>query len=244
MHSAQIKCLDLDLPEAAQSLALDEVMQHLCETGECPNLLWFWEPRKFSVILGYSRSLRSDVLLAECERRSIPVLRRSSGGGTVLQGAGCLNYTLVLRSEPGDPWDSISRANQTIMNRHREALQDLLGRSIEVAGTTDLILDGRKFSGNAQRRLQRSLVFHGCFLLNLDFSLMTAVLPLPSKQPEYRENRCHDEFLVNLGVSAQTVRLKLCQTWNAKPVCFQLPWDRVQHLAREKYSSPEWTGRF
>ncbi|HOW65967.1 MAG TPA: lipoate--protein ligase family protein [Candidatus Paceibacterota bacterium] len=236
--------MDLNPTDAAQSLALEEVIQQLCEAGECRGLIWFWEPRDYAIILGYSRPLHSDVLLPECQRCSVPVFRRSSGGGTVLQGAGCLNYSLVLRSEPGDPWDSITRANHTIMNRHRAALQELLQQPIEVAGITDLVLDGRKFSGNAQRRLQRSLLFHGSFLLNLDLSMVTRLLPVPSNQPAYRGNRCHDEFLVNLGVSPTALRLKLCQSWNVGPGSLDLPWDHIRELAREKYSNPDWTGRF
>src|SRR5689334_4969218 len=91
--------LDLTLSSPSLNLALDEALLDQCEEGSSDEVLRFWEPREPFVVLGYSNKVLSEVNLSYCRENNIPVLRRTSGGGTVLQGPGCLNYSLVLASE-------------------------------------------------------------------------------------------------------------------------------------------------
>jgi lipoate-protein ligase A len=240
----KMKCLEIPLADPAHALACDEALLELCKTGNGGNWIWFWEPREYFVVLGYSRPLEGDVLGLACHRRSIPIFRRCSGGGTVLQGPGCLNYSLVLRIEPGAPWDSISRANAWIMELHRAALTRLLGKEAQVEGITDLTVNGRKCCGNAQRRFQHSVLFHGCFLFNLDLQLVEELLVVPRNQPAYRRNRSHREFLMNLELPAQEIRQALCQAWHAEPAEYPIPWERIECLVHEKYAHPAWTDKF
>jgi len=89
-----------------------------------------------------------------------------------------------------------------------------------MAGDTDLALGKRKFSGNAQRRKRRFLLFHGTFLTGLDFKLLDAVLPFPSRQPRYRENRSHADFLVNIHTGHAVIISALRKIWGAdEPLC-------------------------
>ena len=110
-------------------------------------------------MVGYANQVRREVNLDECKRLQIPVLRRCSGGGTVVQGPGCLNYTLVLDSET--PFETISTTNFNVMERNRKALENVLKRTVQVRGYTDLTVDNLKFSGNAQRRKRSAFIFHG-----------------------------------------------------------------------------------
>src|SRR6266852_576362 len=92
-----MKYLDLTLPSAAENLACDEaLLDWLEEKGE-PEVLRVWEPREHFVVLGYANKAFLEVNLEACLKRRIPILRRCSGGGTVLQGPGCLNYSLLLK---------------------------------------------------------------------------------------------------------------------------------------------------
>jgi lipoate---protein ligase len=129
------------------------------------------------------------------------------------------------------------------MERHTAALSKLLGRAVEWRGCTDLALDGRKFSGNAQRRARHSLLFHGTFLLNFDLQLVSQVMPQPSRQPEYRAGRAHGDFLVNLGVSADAVRQSLRAVWSAEEGSLPELQERVAALVREKYGQDAWNLR-
>ena len=255
-----MKYLDLTLPTPAENLACDEALLDGCEDGHCPEeLLRVWEPQRPFVVVGYANKVATEVNLPACEARDIPVLRRCSGGGTVLQGPGCLNFALVLKITGTGPLHSIASANRFIMDRNRTALESVLQRrcrsgeaqnfnceirhpksEVTVRGHTDLAVGSLKFSGNSQRRRRNFLLFHGSFLLQADLALISELLPMPSKQPDYRGNRSHQDFLTNLPATADEVKAALLRAWNAEEPFNHPPLEAAAALAREKYATPEW----
>src|ERR1035438_9487240 len=94
-----MRFLDLTLPTAAANLALDEALLLRAEADEGAEVLRVWEWPHAAVVLGSGCRLADEVDEAACRAAGGTILRRSSGGGTVLLGAGCLLYTLVLNSE-------------------------------------------------------------------------------------------------------------------------------------------------
>ena len=235
--------LDLTLPSPEQNLACDEALLDACEGGDAHEVLRFWEPRQHFVVLGYSSRISSEAKLAACRQARVPILRRISGGGTVLQGPGCLNATLVLRLERHASLQTISGTTAFILERHRQALEPAVGRPVERRGLSDLALEGMKFSGNAQRRKRGCVLFHGTFLLDMDLSLVDRLLALPSRQPDYRRNRAHQAFLMNLRLPAETVKRAVAEAWGATEPLAAVPMRRIAQLATERYSSEEWIRR-
>lgn len=239
-----MKWLDHTFPTPEENLAGDEALLDFGEETGGEEILRFWEPPRPFVVLGYANRVAAEVDAGACQARGVPILRRCSGGGAVLQGPGCLNYALVLRLTADGPLATITGANRFIMERNARAVAETLGRPVAVQGHTDLTLGGRKFSGNSQRRKRTRLLFHGCFLLDLDLALIERCLRLPSRQPSYRRHRPHADFVVNLRVNAEPLKAALRRTWNATGPMTNLPSERLARLAREKYATPEWNFRF
>jgi lipoate---protein ligase len=239
-----MKLCDLTLETPEQNLACDEALLELCEAGESDEILRFWAPSQHFVVLGYANKTATEVNLPACHELSIPILRRSTGGGTVLQGPGVLNYSLILRIDDSGPFHGIATTNQFILERNRDALARLVIDPVEWCGQTDLAIGGLKCAGNAQRRLRHFLLFHGSFLLDLDFRLLERVLPLPSRQPEYRANRPHASFLLNLKVASDTLKAVLRESWGAAVPLRTIPFSQIASLTREKYALPEWNFKF
>lgn len=227
----------------AEPLAWDEAFLDRAESGEGGEALWFWESPTPCVVLGYGQQGAVEADLEACEHHGVPVLRRCSGGGAVLQGPGCWNYGLVLRVPESGPLASITGANTWIMERNRSLLQDLLGRTVTVEGHTDLAVAGRKCSGNAQRRKRQHLLFHGTVLHGFPLSLIPRFLRFPSAQPEYRQGRNHLEFVCNVPVSVETLQRAWIQGWGAQPARSGFPVDRVQSAMESRYGTPEWHAR-
>lgn len=237
-----MQCIDLTLPTPEANLACDEALLDECEAGADREVLRFWEsPRPF-VVLGMGSRREREVHLAACAARGIPVLRRCTGGGTVVQGPGCLSYTLVLRVAGHGLLERIDSTNAFIMERHRRALADATGLPILRQGTTDLALGWRKFSGNAQRRRRRYLLFHGTFLLNFPIPLVEELLPYPPKAPAYRDRRAHHAFLANLRVPAADVKDLLRRCWDAAQGG-DVPRDAIASLVARRYSARSWNER-
>ncbi len=238
-----MKLCDLTLGSPQENLACDEALLDLCEEGASDELLRLWEPTRYFAVVGYANHVATEVNLSFCQRHGIPVLRRCSGGGTVLQGPGCLNYSLILRINDG-PHRSIAATNEYVLRRHQAVLGSLLQAPIEACGQTDLAIGGLKFCGNAQRRRRNFLLFHGCFLLRLDISLVEKALPMPSRQPDYRAGRTHSDFLVNLNIPIASFKEALGKAWNAHSAFVPVPFERIALLVHQKYGRDDWNLKF
>src|SRR6267154_192294 len=92
-----MELIDITLPSVPENLALDEALLLEAEAGRGGEVLRIWEWPRPAVVLGAGGVIADDVNMAACERDGVPLARRSSGGGTVLIGPGCLLYLLVLR---------------------------------------------------------------------------------------------------------------------------------------------------
>lgn len=255
-----MKRLDLPPQSPAENLAADEALLDWCEAGHGEEALRFWEPRETFVVVGYANKVATEVNIPACEAGGVPIFRRCSGGGTVVQMMGGLNYSLILRITGDGPTHSISAANQFIMEKNRAAIETLFTGPqppdaiprISVRGHTDLTLairhpspaTSRKFSGNSQRRRKNFLLFHGTLLLNCDLKLVSQLLRMPSLQPDYRAGRPHGEFVANLNLPAARVKAALAKEWGADEELKHPPLDDIKKLAREKYSTSEWNLKF
>jgi lipoate-protein ligase A len=240
--------LEFPVLSPAETLAAEEAVLDAADAGSIGQMLSFWEPSKYFVVLGYGNKVATETRRGACEQLGVPILRRCSGGGTVLQGPGVLNYSLVLAIDKWEHLSSITGANQFIMQRNADALGSMLGQPVAVQGHTDLAIAQRKFSGNAQRRKHSHLLFHGAILLNLDLALLDAVLTMPSLQPDYRRGRTHGKFLTQLGLPPEPVKQALRAAWNAnEPLSPEAPWpdwrSAIAKLVAEKYSRHEWNFR-
>src|SRR2546430_163392 len=97
-----MRYLERVLPTLEENLALDEALL-LAAEADGPEVLRLWEWPAPAVVLGAAGRIREEVHEEHCRADEVPILRRASGGGTVLLGQGCLLYSLVLAydSAPG-----------------------------------------------------------------------------------------------------------------------------------------------
>lgn len=254
-----MKRFDHTFPSPAENLAADEALLDRAEAGAGGETLFFWEPREPFVVVGYANQVSTEVAVAKCAAAGIPIFRRCSGGGTIVQLPGGLNYSLILPIAEDSPTRSITAANKFIMEKNRAAIETLFPSpqlpapnsqlpapsfQISVRGHTDLCLGQVKFAGNSQRRRRHFLLFHGTLLLNCDLSLISELLRMPSQQPDYRADRSHAEFVTNLNLPAEAVKSALANAWGAQAELKDPPLVEIQRLALEKYSTREWNFKF
>ncbi|MDF1666728.1 MAG: lipoate--protein ligase family protein, partial [Planctomycetota bacterium] len=187
---------------------------------------------------GISGKVGEEIKLEECRSQSIPILRRRSGGGTVLIGPGCLNYSLILSFENWPHYRDLTHSYRGILNR----IGRTLGDECQLAGPSDLIFDSFKFSGNAQRRLKNAFIHHGTLLYDFDLEKVSQFLKEPPKQPAYRQRRPHSAFIKNLPLTMDTMKNKLCRAFEAERNWKDsLPDFRAQ--LTETYLNPDWNLR-
>src|SRR5262249_27251395 len=151
-------------------------------------LLRIWEWPEYAIVLGAGGRIADDVDEAACAADGVPILRRSSGGGTVLLGPGCLLFSLILRYDRSLPLEAIRSSYTYILERISRSLQGL-APAMAPEGVSDLVSGDRKFSGNSQQRKRLHLLHHGTLLYNFDLRRLERYLRLPPRQPEYRSGR-------------------------------------------------------
>ncbi|HEV3385489.1 MAG TPA: lipoate--protein ligase family protein [Gemmata sp.] len=134
-----MRLLDLTLPSPAENLALDEALLIAAEEGSCGEVLRLWELSSQAVVVGAGGSVVIDVNVAACEADGIPILRRASGGGTVLLGPGCLCFSLVLAYDRAPGLDQIASSNQYVLGRILKALKTIAPNTA-IEGTSDLAI--------------------------------------------------------------------------------------------------------
>jgi lipoate-protein ligase A len=209
------------LETPAANLALDEELLARAEAGVLPGgVLRLWEAAAPCVVLGRS-SPEHEVHAAHCRDDGVPVLRRVSGGATVVIGPGCLMYAVVLDRRDRPDLGGVDQVHAFVLGRMVDALAPL-GRGVRRAGTSDLAVAPpgdalpRKFSGNSLRLKRRALLYHGTILYDFPLERVARWLAMPVRQPAYRAERDHREFLANLGAERGAIEQRLIDAWDAR----------------------------
>lgn len=211
------------------------------------NLEWLrlWTFDRPVLVLGRSSKVASEVSAEACASAGVPVLRRCSGGASIVGGPGCLMYSVVLSLEHRPAVRKIDEAHRFVMGRLLAAVtRQLPGATRQ--GTCDLVWEGRKFSGNSLRLARRHLLYHGTILYGADLELIARCLAEAPRQPEYRRGRPHGEFVVNAPLDPGALRVDLADafgvTGRVEGVAPELA-EAMGRLVTERYSRPEWHAR-
>ncbi len=231
---------DCTLATTVDNLALDEALLAQVDADPAAACLRFWEAQEYCVVLGRSNRIETEVDIACCDAEAIPILRRASGGGTVLIGPGCLCYTLALPLTADLRATGVSRVTTLVMERLAAGLGTVLPKVV-VRGTSDLVWSDRKFSGNAQRWLRNSFVHQGTILYNFDLSRLNRCLSHPAREPDYRQLRTHPDFVGNVPVKPDSLCNILAQVWKA--AAGEFPTTVIEHahqIAESRYGSRDW----
>jgi lipoate-protein ligase A len=230
----------------AENLALDEALLIEADAGRSARVLRFWEPPGFVVVLGASRRLGDDVYVDACRADGVPILRRTSGGGTVVVGPGALNVTVILPSTEAPGLTAVDRAQCYVVERIAQAIRTA-GAPVALEGRGDLAFGGRKCGGSAQRRLKNWFMVHCSILYDFPIERIVRYLTVPARQPEYRQGRTHEDFLSNLGLPRQALVAAICgdslADWRSD-VAPEVPRALVESLVSEKFANPAWIERF
>lgn len=240
--------LDLTLPTAAENLALDEaLLDAVDDEPAAPELLRLWECPQYAVVLGRSCRAAEEVELRVCAAEGVPVLRRTSGGGTVVIGPGCLMYSLRLSYLQRPHLRMLDQAHLEVLQTTAAAINGLLDDStIQPRGTSDLAIGDWKVSGNSLRCKRNFLLYHGTLLYDFDLARVARWLKPPPREPDYREHRPHGAFVRNLPAFPDRLQSALIAAWRATEVvdvrspAATITQQLAVELLHNRYSRDEW----
>lgn len=183
--------------DVRENVALDAALFEALDAGVRDEALRVWEAPRPAVVVGRFGSVEREVIEPACRTDQVPVVRRISGGGAVVIGPGCLNYSLILSLDDRPELREVARSYDLVLGWVAEALGV---PGLRRAGASDLALHDRKIGGSAQRRGRRALLHHGTVLYAFDAAAMERYLKPPPRQPAYRAHRPHAAFVTNAPI--------------------------------------------
>ncbi len=152
-------------------LAMEEYVARNVRGGDC---LFYWQVEP-SVIFGRNQVIANEVDTAYCREHGVSLFRRKSGGGCVYADMGNVMFSYVTGG--GSVGFTFNRYIMMMVLMLRR-----MGVRADATGRNDIVVDGRKVSGNAFYRLQGRDIVHGTMLYDTDMDNMAhAITPAAEK---------------------------------------------------------------
>jgi len=166
--------LIIDEADPYYQMALDEALLILRSLNVIPDTLRLYVFKPSAITIGYFQSLNRAVNLEKARELNIPIVRRITGGGAVYHDSqGEITYSIVTTV------DKVSRdiaKSYEIITRGIIYAAEFLGVKAEFMPINDVVISGRKFSGQAQIRRRNTLLQHGTFMYATNLDILSQVL--------------------------------------------------------------------
>jgi len=171
------RLLDVEYRDPYRNVAVDEALLIAVDRNAAPNTVRFWRNLN-AVVVGRSQSIEKEVNLEACERYGTFVVRRFTGGGSVYQDHGNLNWTIVSRRDhPSAKAKGILEVFEVFSYPILEGIRTL-GIRAEFKPPNSIFIDDKKISGMAAYIKRESILCHGTLLVNTNLNILTSVLKL------------------------------------------------------------------
>lgn len=206
-------------------------------------MLWVNSP---SVFMGRYQHAPAEMDMEYLCTHSIPVLRRSSGGGTVFHDLGNLNYTYISTDNTGRGHD-LKRFPEPIIQ-----LMACYGVDLELSPRGDLRLEGRKVGGSAEASRGRRMLYHMSLLVEADLAQLERVLVVKaehqglSRVPSVRSRVANLAEALPKGMRLEDFRHELLAHISQgyeqfTPIILPPEANKyIEQIKENKYANPEW----
>jgi lipoate---protein ligase len=230
--------------DPAVNLALEEYIHRQAQTDEDLLLFYINAP---SIIIGRHQNTLEEINRDYVEQHGIHIVRRLSGGGAVYHDLGNLNFSFITRYQAGD-FHNFKKFTEPVIRGLAK-----LGVPAELSGRNDILVDGKKVSGNAQYISKGRVISHGTLLFNADLSHVSDALNVQASKLTSKGIKSVRSRVANISeflpqpMDIETFRLYLLAHFfegAAETPSYPLSeqdWAAVHQLADERYRSWEWT---
>lgn len=157
------------------NLALEEYFVKFKDLADDVLILWQNEP---TIVVGQNQNAYEELNLDYVEKNNIKVVRRLSGGGAVYHDLGNLNFTIIKNAGQLHKNDFSFFALPVIACLKKFEVEAIF------SGRNDILIDGKKFSGNAQYFHKNKVLHHGTLLFSSDLSVLTQALQVKKEKFE------------------------------------------------------------
>jgi len=191
------RLLDLGTPEPYVSQTFYEAVAEAVHRGLSGNTLIMLQPGAPYVCLGYHQSLEKEIDVDFCRERELPIIRRSQGGGATYLDGDQVFYQIVAKDSPAVPRD-VEKMFEGLLAVTVETYRRL-GVRAEFKPLNDVVVGGRKISGNGAGVHESASILVGNVILDLDYEMMSRVLRVPDEKFRDKMAKSMREWVTSLG---------------------------------------------
>lgn len=227
------------------NLALEEYV--LKNFGDKDTYLLFYI-NKPSIIIGKNQNSIEEINTDYVEENNIKVVRRLSGGGAVYHDEGNLNFSFITKDD-GDSFHNFAKFTEPVV----KALNHI-GVPAELIGRNDLLIEGKKISGNAQFATRGRMFSHGTLMFNSEIEHVVAALNVNKEKIESKGIKSIRSRVANISEYLQEkmsmaefkalVLKSIFQVDDVRDVPrYELTkgdWENIHELSRNRYQKWEW----
>jgi lipoate-protein ligase A len=163
--------------------------------NESTNKFLLWIPDKSYIVLGASNNAKDAVVEDVTLRDDICVIKRRTGGQTVMLTPNNIIISAVITDESVmKPKDVFNRFNELII----DAIAKNHNLKFSTRGISDIALGEKKILGSSMYRGKGKLFYHAVLNFEEPSTTFQKYLKHPSNEPDYRKGRMHHEFVTSL----------------------------------------------
>lgn len=208
--------------------------------GRRDEIFMLWQ-NKPSVIIGRNQNAMAEIDYDYVKENKITVARRISGGGAVFHDDGNVNFTYLVNGKSFGDFDFFTRQLLEFLNAN--------GCPAYLEGRNDLLVDGFKFSGNAQKIQGDRMMHHGCILFDSDMDRLSGALrPDPEKikskgVASVRKRVCNLKQYLDMDTEEFIDRLEAWMVEKEKLERYELTKediDEIEKVRREQFATHDW----
>ena len=230
--------------DPAINLALEEYVLRQSKMGEDLILFYINSP---SIIIGRHQNTLDEINQAYVRQHDIQVVRRLSGGGAVYHDLGNLNFSFTTDYQQNSFADFSKFTEPVVLCLNK------MGIAAELSGRNDIVIDGRKVSGNAQYITRGRMVSHGTLLFNSDLTHVADALHVHESKIASKAIKSVRSRVANISeflkqpMKIDSFRDQLLHTYfEGSPEISRYAltaqdWAGVNQLVEERYRNWDWT---
>ncbi len=248
------RLLDVEVPDSAyMNMAIDEaVFIEKTRNQMQPTTLRLWR-NKSAVVIGRFQSIKNEINQEICRQKGVQITRRFTGGGTVYQDFGNINFSICIGAEyPLLKGLNITDSFRILTSGVGEGLRTMRIETV-FSPPSDLLLKDKKISGNSQSRKRNVIFHHGTLLVNTDLEMLMSVLNssvreiskrmIESRKMPVTNLQDETEHKIDVEEVKNSIKKGFEKIFNIDIVQGQLnpqEKEKAQMLFAEKYSKDEW----
>ncbi|ASP28204.1 lipoate protein ligase A [Spiroplasma corruscae] len=209
-------------------------------------ILFLWQNDN-TIVVGRNQNLASEINLQTTEADNVNIIRRNTGGGTVFQDLGNMNFSIIYTDEDNKGVSMFAETLEPVIKTLNR-----MGVDAKFSGRNDIVLNGKKISGNAMLKYKNRFLQHGTILFNANLDKLAKYLTVDKAKILSKNIASIVARVTNINSEVEN-KIEIQDFWEELIKTYEMQGEikyltlnekdlkEIDRLFNEKYNDPNWT---